>query len=146
MYLMSACFRDFATIPPCLALFPSLRDMGLVHARGAWRDLPHDSLRAAAAFGLEKDIRGDVGGMATGQCPDRFPPVNIPIPTNIGSKMGGEFTYPKMVPLVLTRSRMIPLADPKVKPCGESRWGFMSVWMIHCDLCSAWVCVAKLSG
>ena len=24
------------------------------------------------------------------------PPVNIPIPTKIGSKMGGEFTYPKM--------------------------------------------------
>ena len=24
------------------------------------------------------------------------PPVNIPIPTKLGSKMGGEFTYPKM--------------------------------------------------
>ena len=24
------------------------------------------------------------------------PPVNIPTPTKIGSKMGGEFTYPKM--------------------------------------------------
>ena len=24
------------------------------------------------------------------------PPVNIPIPTKIGSKMGGKFTYPKM--------------------------------------------------
>ena len=24
------------------------------------------------------------------------PPVNIPILTKIGSKMGGEFTYPKM--------------------------------------------------
>ena len=24
------------------------------------------------------------------------PPVNIPIPTKIGSKMGGEFTYPKV--------------------------------------------------
>ena len=29
-----------------------------------------------------------------------LPPVKIPIPTKIGSKMGGEFTYPKMVPLV----------------------------------------------
>ena len=29
--------------------------------------------------------------MAMGQNPE--PPVNIPIPTKIGSKMGGEFTY-----------------------------------------------------
>ena len=27
------------------------------------------------------------------------PPVNIPIPTKIGPKMGGEFTYPNMVAL-----------------------------------------------
>ena len=27
---------------------------------------------------------------------NRFPPVNIPIPTKTGSKMGGEFTYPKV--------------------------------------------------
>ena len=33
--------------------------------------------------------------MAMGQKPG-YPPVNIPIPTKIGSKMGGEFTYPKM--------------------------------------------------
>ena len=32
--------------------------------------------------------------MAMGQ--NHVPPVNIPIPTKIGSKMGGEFTYPKM--------------------------------------------------
>ena len=32
--------------------------------------------------------------MAMGQNP--VPPVNIPIPTKMGSKMGGEFTYPKM--------------------------------------------------
>ena len=32
--------------------------------------------------------------MAMGQKP--APPVNIPLPTKIGSKMGGEFTYPKM--------------------------------------------------
>ena len=31
--------------------------------------------------------------MAMGQNPNRTPPVNIPIPTKIGSKMGGEFTY-----------------------------------------------------
>ena len=29
--------------------------------------------------------------------------------TKIGSKMGGEFTYPKMVPLVLTHSQIIPI-------------------------------------
>ena len=42
--------------------------------------------------------------MAMGQNP--VPPVNIPIPTKIGSKMGGEFTYPKTLPLVLTHSHM----------------------------------------
>ena len=42
--------------------------------------------------------------MAMGQSP--VPPENIPIPTKIGSKMGGEFTYPKMVPLVLTHSHI----------------------------------------
>ena len=36
------------------------------------------------------------------------PPVNIPIPTKIGSKMGGEFTYPRMV-LVLTHSQLLNL-------------------------------------
>ena len=41
--------------------------------------------------------------LAMGQNP--VPPVNIPIPTKIGSKMGGEFTYPKMVPLVLIHSQ-----------------------------------------
>ena len=32
--------------------------------------------------------------LAMGQNP--IPPVNVPIPTKIGSKMGGEFMYPKM--------------------------------------------------
>ena len=42
---------------------------------------------------------GGLGGrLAMGQNP--FPPVNIPIPTKIGSKMGGEFTYqPKWDPI-----------------------------------------------
>ena len=35
-----------------------------------------------------------VDHLAMGQKP--VPPVNIPIPTKTGSKMGGEFTYPKM--------------------------------------------------
>ena len=35
-----------------------------------------------------------------GQNPNLVPPVNIPIPTKIGSKMGGEFTYqPKWDPI-----------------------------------------------
>ena len=34
--------------------------------------------------------------MAMGQIQNPVPSVNIPIPTKIGSKMGGEFTYPKM--------------------------------------------------
>ena len=43
--------------------------------------------------------------MAMGQNP--APPVNIPIPTKIGSKMGGEFTYPNNgIPLVLTHGQM----------------------------------------
>ena len=41
---------------------------------------------------------------AMGQNP--VPPVNIPIPTETGSKMGGEFTCPKIVPLVLTHGRL----------------------------------------
>ena len=35
--------------------------------------------------------------MAMGQ--NQVPPVNIPIPTKIGSKMGGEFSYPKWDPI-----------------------------------------------
>ena len=34
------------------------------------------------------------------------PPVSIPIPTKIGSKMGGE-PNPKVVPLVLTHSQLV---------------------------------------
>ena len=36
----------------------------------------------------------------------RLPPSEHPNPPKIGSKMGGEFTYPKMAPLVLTHSHM----------------------------------------
>ena len=45
---------------------------------------------------LEIGMRNIVhlGYMAMGQNP--VPLVNIPIPTKIGSKMGGEFIYPKM--------------------------------------------------
>ena len=47
--------------------------------------------------------------MAMGQKP--VPPVNIPIPTKIGSKMGGEFTYqPKWDPkTVLTTTAILTL-------------------------------------
>ena len=40
------------------------------------------------------------------------PAVNIPIPTKIGSEMGGEFTYPKMGSrlTVLNRGRTFQLA------------------------------------
>ena len=35
-------------------------------------------------------------------------PVNIPIPTKIGSKMGGEFTYqPKWDPIVFDNHRRV---------------------------------------
>ena len=45
--------------------------------------------------------------MAMGQNP--VTAVNIPIPPpKIGSKMGSEFTSPKMVPLVLTHSHIEP--------------------------------------
>ena len=33
---------------------------------------------------------------AMGQNPNRTPSEHQPIPSKIGSKMGGEFTYPKM--------------------------------------------------
>ena len=35
-----------------------------------------------------------------------FGPVNIPIPTKIGSKIGVEFTHPKLLLLVLTHSHI----------------------------------------
>ena len=34
------------------------------------------------------------------------PPVNIPIPSKIGSKMGGEYAYLNMVPLALKHCHM----------------------------------------
>ena len=34
--------------------------------------------------------------------------MTIPIPTRIKPKLGGEFTYPEMVPLVLTHSQVEP--------------------------------------
>ena len=40
---------------------------------------------------------------AMGQNPAH--PVNIPIPTKISTNVGGEFTYPKTAPLVLTHSQ-----------------------------------------
>ena len=43
--------------------------------------------------------------MAMGQKPNRTPSEH-PIPTKMGSKMGGAPNYPKMVPLVLTHSHM----------------------------------------
>ena len=36
----------------------------------------------------------------------RTPSERDPISSKIGSKMGGELTYPKMVPLVLTHSHV----------------------------------------
>ena len=47
--------------------------------------------RLPASFQGRRDHFEDV---TMGQNP--VPPMNIPIPTKIGSKMGGEFTYPKM--------------------------------------------------
>ena len=40
-------------------------------------------------------------------CQNSLPPVNIPIPTKIGSKMGGEFTYqPKWDPICFDNHNM----------------------------------------
>ena len=39
--------------------------------------------------------------MAVGPNPNRTPSEHQPIPTKVGFKVGGEFTYPKMVALVL---------------------------------------------
>ena len=53
----------------------------------------------------------------TGQYGDRSKPKSCPqwtsdsIPTKVGSKMGGEFTYPKMVPLVLNHCHMSKIRD-----------------------------------
>ena len=46
--------------------------------------------------------------MARGQNPKFRTPSEHPDPTTkIGSNMGGEFTYPKMVPLVLTHDHTV---------------------------------------
>ena len=46
------------------------------------------------------------GQMAVGQNP--VPPVNIPIPSKIGSKMGGEFTYqPKWDPNTVLHNQSV---------------------------------------
>ena len=47
------------------------------------------------------------GHMAMGQKPNRTPSEHPNPTTKIGSKMGGEFTYPRMVPLVLTHSHIL---------------------------------------
>ena len=56
-----------------------------------------------------------------GQFSNRTPSERDPIPTKIGSKIGGEFTYPKMVPLVSTHhvfrcSRPVESIDNAFKP------------------------------
>ena len=43
--------------------------------------------------------------LAMGQQPNRTPSEHHN-PTKVGSKMGGEFTYPKTAPLVLTHSQL----------------------------------------
>ena len=50
--------------------------------------------------------------MAMGQNP--VPPVNIPIPTKIGSKMGGAPTNQNGVPLVLTHSHISLITESPV--------------------------------
>ena len=58
--------------------------------------------------------------MAIGQNPNRLAPSEHPIQSNHQNrkpKMSGEFTYPKMVPLVLTHSQMVnPNPNPKPDP------------------------------
>ena len=44
--------------------------------------------------------------LAMGQNPNRTPSEHANPTTTRGTKMGGEFTYPKMVPLVLTHSQL----------------------------------------
>ena len=57
--------------------------------------------------------------MAMGQNP--APPVNIPIPTKIGSKMGGEFTYqPKCDPIGLN-----PNGQDSCASFSEKSMGFL---------------------
>ena len=55
---------------------------------------------------IEFDGVGRNGQAAMGQNPNRTPSEHFNPTTRIGSKMGGEFTYPKMVPLVLTHGQV----------------------------------------
>ena len=58
-----------------------------------------------------------------------YPPVNIPIPTKIGSKMGSEFTCPKMLPLVLKigENRQVP-QPTRATFGGPSMWKLRLGW------------------
>ena len=80
----------------------------------------------ASLVAYQHDFPSDRPHVAMGQ--NSVPPVNIPIPTKISSKMGGAPT-PKMVPLVLTHShvafsyktqplkhRLLPPENPPARP------------------------------
>ena len=74
--------------------------------------------------------------MVTGQKPNRTPSEHPNPTTKIGSNMGGEFTYTKMVPLVLTHSRILHLLHThKTKELellsGRDELGQMRIAAIH---------------
>ena len=71
-------------------------------------------LSQTARCSFQFDCSCPVHYLAMAQNPG-YPPVNIPIPPKLGSKMGGEFTYPKMVPLVLTHSHLLSSMEKNVR-------------------------------
>ena len=87
--------------------------------------------------------------MAMGQNSNR-PSKHQPIPTKIGSKIGGEFTYPKMVPLVLTHGHMCKPLGPE--PLRESAFKYSPACLLLwcCCLLDSFakpcVCFRLLSG
>ena len=62
--------------------------------------------------------------MAMGQNP--VPPVNIPIPTQIGSKMGGELTYPKMGSQNFFEQPNVPRGETTCSRLGA--WRVFEAW------------------
>ena len=71
--------------------------------------------------------------VAMGQNPNRGPSEHPNPTTKIGSKMGAEFTYPKMVPLVLTHSHIRKNLIQSSTTMHIKSWGFER-WILACCL------------
>ena len=73
--------------------------------------------------------------MAMDQKPNCTPSEHPNPTTKIGSKIGGEFTYPKMVPLVLTHSQITKRNPSSVQGMAPRQFG--AIISLHCGYLAA---------